>query len=144
MDKAQQHSATTPNEYEAQAEKFCRKYGVKISARFIKYAPYFLDDKESRDIFRVTVSRGNKSFSIKFGQSLNDSTGNGANKPTAYSVLACITKDDPGTLEQFCSNFGYDTDSRKAEKIYKGVVKEWAKVSDFFTASEIEALQEIN
>lgn len=61
----------------------------------------------------------------------------------AYDLLAAITKNDPGTFEDFCSEYGYDTDSRKAEEVYRAVVKEYAKVRKFFTPAELEALQEI-
>jgi hypothetical protein len=63
--------------------------------------------------------------------------------PTAYDLLTCIQKSDPGTFDEFCSEFGYDTDSRKAEQIHAAVVLEWHKVRDFFTPEEIEALQEV-
>jgi len=63
--------------------------------------------------------------------------------PTAYDVLACLTKYDPGTLENFCSDFGYDTDSRSAEKTYNAVKDEYQNVSMLFTDAEIEQLQEI-
>lgn len=64
--------------------------------------------------------------------------------PTAYDVLACLTKYDPYTFESFCSDFGYDTDSRKAKKTYKAVVKEWQNVQMLWSNEEIEQLQEIN
>lgn len=63
--------------------------------------------------------------------------------PTAYDVLASLTKSNPGTFEDFCGETGYDTDSRSAEKTYRAVVDEWLKVSAFFTAEEIEKLQKI-
>lgn len=64
--------------------------------------------------------------------------------PTAYDLLASITKYDPDTFENFCSEFGYDTDSRKAEKTYFAVQEEWNKVRKFFTTEELEKLREIN
>ncbi len=60
-----------------------------------------------------------------------------------YDVLTCVQKSDPGTFEDFCADFGYDNDSRKAERVYRAVVEEWRKVRSFFTEAEIEALQEI-
>ncbi len=63
--------------------------------------------------------------------------------PSAYDLLTVIQKSDVGSFENFCSEFGYDTDSRKAESIYHGVVKEWTKVQRFFTKTELEQLQEI-
>lgn len=66
------------------------------------------------------------------------------NIPTPYDMLSCLTKTDPGTFDSFCGEFGYDTDSRKVEKTYFAVQEEWNKVRKFFTADEIENLQEIN
>jgi hypothetical protein len=64
-------------------------------------------------------------------------------KPTAYDVLASITKDDPGTFEQFCGDFGYDEDSRRAEDVYRAVVEEWKRVRRFFTDAELTEVREI-
>lgn len=63
--------------------------------------------------------------------------------PTAYDVLACLTKDDPGTFENFCNEFGYDTDSRKAEKTYHAVVDEYQMVCALWNEEELEQLREI-
>lgn len=63
--------------------------------------------------------------------------------PTAYDVLACLTKYDPWTFEDFCSAYGYDPDSRTAKKTYKAVCKEWADVCRLWSDSEIEQMQEI-
>lgn len=130
-------------EYTKQAVDFLKSIGAKMTAKFIAYKPHFQDDKESRDVFRVTFSRPGRRFSLSFGQSLNDSTGRGDKPPTAYDVLACIQKYDPGTFDNFCGDFGYDTDSRKAERIYKAVLKEWAKVEKFFAVEELDKLNEI-
>lgn len=64
-------------------------------------------------------------------------------KPTVYDILACLTKYDPETFEDFCRALGYDTDSRSAKKTYKAVVKEYLNVCKLFTDEEIEDLQEI-
>jgi len=78
--------------------------------------------------------------SINFGEGIQAKT---IIHPSAYDFLTCLTKNDPGTFENFCGDFGYDEDSRSAERVYKAVCKEWEQVSAFFTASEIELLQEI-
>ena len=64
--------------------------------------------------------------------------------PRPYDVLSCITKNDPGSFEDFCSDFGYDTDSKRAEATYWAVVREFRNVEKFFTAEELAELQEIN
>lgn len=126
--------------YEKSAVLFAQKHGVKLS--FIgdpEYKKHFADDRDYRYVFKCRLSRGGKSYTFNFGQSIND----GAKKPTIYDILACLQKYDCGSFENFCSEFGYDTDSRKAEKIYKAVWKEFKAVDRLFN-DVIEELQEIN
>jgi hypothetical protein len=63
--------------------------------------------------------------------------------PDEYSILACLQKYDVGSLEDFCSEFGYDPDSKRAEKIYKSVCKGYDNVCKIWSDIEIEELQEI-
>lgn len=63
--------------------------------------------------------------------------------PTEYNVLACLTKYPVETFEDFCLEFGYEEDSRKAHKIYKAVKEEWQNVAMLWNDEEIEELQEI-
>jgi len=171
----------TLSTYEQQAIDFLAATNTEFLATFKKNGKHFDDDKDFRDIYKVTLKKGSRSYSFDFGQSIMNSqyyqdtiqertytlsggcrTGNytinaiekyqsGSRPlklvkglpPTAYDVLTCLTKYDPGTFEDFCSNYGYDTDSRKAEKIYKEVCDEWLNVAKLFTDAEIEQLQEI-
>ena len=64
--------------------------------------------------------------------------------PSVYDVLACLTKYDPGTFEDFCSDYGYDNDSRTAERIYFAVQKEYTQLARLFTPGQMEELAEIN
>ena len=64
-------------------------------------------------------------------------------KPSSRSILACLTKYDPDTFENFCSEYGYDADSKTAEKIYNAVINEWQNVCALFTDEEIQELAEI-
>ena len=65
-------------------------------------------------------------------------------KPSEYSILACLTKYDPESFENFCKEFGYDEDSRTTERTYNSVVKEWQNVCMIWADNEIEELREIN
>ena len=64
--------------------------------------------------------------------------------PSEYSILSCLTKYDPESFENFCNEFGYDEDSRTAERTYNAVVNEWQHVCMIWTDDEIEELREIN
>jgi hypothetical protein len=131
------------SEYTEQAEAFLKAHGIKFKAVYLEYGKHFPDDKEERDIYRLSLRRGTRGFSVRFGQSIAHSD-YGNTPPTAYDLLACLTKYAPGTFENFCADYGYSDDSRKAEKVYKACRREWAKVSRFFTAAELEELQDIN
>ena len=80
--------------------------------------------------YRCTVSGKSRGhFTLDFWNSYADEAHNAtpiwkrkasarANKiPDAYSLFACMQKYDPGTFEDFCGDFGYDTDSRRAEVV---------------------------
>lgn len=115
------------------------KFGNSINASGKWHIQYhgkkvFNDDKEAMKFCRITAgyywprdAKRNEHFA----------------PPSAYSVLACLTKYDPGTFENFCSDYGYDTDSRKAEKVYKSVLDEWENVQKLFNEQELELMQEI-
>jgi hypothetical protein len=178
----------TISEYQQKAIKFLKSTNTQFNAEFLRFGKYFSDDKEGRDIYKITLTRGNRVYSFEFGQSINKSgeykvakhlenkiwceqttggkkslTANEFKKlkyiqgierdilknenfsaPNEYDVLACLTKYDPGSFENFCSDFGYDVDSRKAEKIYLAVKDEYLNVTRLFNDEEIQILLEIN
>lgn len=63
--------------------------------------------------------------------------------PSYYDVLACLQKYDIGSFDDFCSEFGYDIDSRQPDKTYKAICKEYDNICRLFTDEEIELMQEI-
>jgi hypothetical protein len=126
--------------YQQQGIEFLRSTGTTFTASYKDHAPYFIGEKESRDIYYITLKNSRHRYRFTFGQSI----ANSGMAPSAYGVLAGITKSDPGTFEDFCGEFGYDRDSRNAEKIYNAVVKEWENVQKLFPEIELEQLREIN
>ena len=65
--------------------------------------------------------------------------------PSAYDVLSCISGDArcPQRFSEFCSEYGYDEDSRKAYATWERCLGLAEELRRFFNAKEIEALQEI-
>ncbi len=168
----------TITDYEKQAQDFLDKTGTKFEVEFIEYGIHFDGDKDKRDIYRITLSRGGRSYSFNFGQSINCSgmywlfgsykrgvvhskkeimqsriAGNTSTRewdknkdfkpPTPYDVLTCLQKYDPDTFENFCSEFGYDTDSRSAEKTYNAVMAEYINLKILYSDEELEQMAEI-
>lgn len=138
----------TMSDYEAQANKFLADYGFTFRAAYQGgKCPLWCDGGCCHgDQYRVTLKRtgdARKSVSFDFWNSLNDSQQ--GKTPSAYDVLACISSDyyTPDTFEDFCSNYGYDEDSRKAEQSFKAADKFARKLRAFFTEAEATALSEI-
>lgn len=128
------------NQYEQQAEQFLKEVNAKYTITFKEFGKHFQDDKYSRNIYRVKLYRNGKSYSFNYGDSVNNTRLR--LKPNIYDVLSCLIKYDVGSFDNFCSEFGYDTDSRKAEKIYKLVCKEFEGVERVFS-DVMDKLQKI-
>ena len=148
--------------YEVEAEKLLDSMGIEFSANFLYHGPHFEWEKENRNVWALLLVRGDRTvwrLEVRFGQSINDSFKKLKNygdikrpfklvparikAPTAYDLLACLTKYDPGSFPNFCADLGYDEDSRKAEKMYMATQEEWHKVSGFFSAEELEKIREV-
>jgi hypothetical protein len=154
-------------DYNKQADDFLKETGTTFEANFVGNMLYFEGDKEPRDVYQITLKRDKKTYSFRFGQSINNSgemvkrnpygktiydheliprrnrlgTYIGRIAPTPYDILTCVQKYDIGTFSNFCSEFGYDIDSRKAS--YFAVQEEYENINRLFH-DVMEKLQEIN
>ena len=66
-------------------------------------------------------------------------------KPTIKDMLSSFMLDDVSgmSFKDFCNEFGYDNDSIKALKIYKGCQRETEAYYDMFDSEEREILREL-
>lgn len=88
-------------------------------------------------VFRSKAFRGQMTtvFSMGYGHQ-------GA-EPKAKDVLDCLASDASSADESFedwASNYGYDTDSRKAERTYKAVQRSAARLQKFLGDSAYRTL----
>ena len=81
-----------------------------------KSAPW-AEDGRYRPHYRCTLKRGRKSYTFDFWDSTK--AGETGEPLTAYSVIAGLEWHTPETFEDFCAEFGYDSDSRKAVATFK-------------------------
>ena len=166
-------------DYQKQGADFLTETGTTFKADFVGNDYHFDDDKEKRDIYRVTLERNGRKYSFRFGQSIVNSRVPGVPFmptscdvclsmyrkrtpgtrnfptiaehrkhasgviPTAYDVLSCLTKSDPGSIDDFASEYGYsDCKPSKIIKTYNAVVEEWKGVSLLFS-DVMDKLQEV-
>ena len=131
---------------------------LDISVKFTGVKSYF-DDKKERLTGQFKIKRDNREIIFDFGFSLNDTkTFNSAYKDKQeffdgllYSCL-CSCKSDyyaSNDFEEFCSEFGYNSDSIKDKKLWEKcligltflyIKKQFNKLQKIFSDNEIECL----
>jgi len=145
MSKQNSPAVAEVSNYEKQANDFLANTQSTLSIKFLKHDFHFDGDKNTRDIYLCVLKRGKLSHKIKFGQSIVNSEK--GLEPTAYGILTCLTKYDTGSFENFCGDFGYNTnsyaESRKARKTYNAVRKEYEALAKMYSEEELSLMAEI-
>lgn len=138
------------NEYEKQAQDFLGRFNMRFSVKKLETVDHFPDEEDAgynglRWKYQFTLKRVNgKRFTFIFYDSISNYM-DGV-EPTAYDALSCLNLDSyiPDNFQVFCDNAGYNSDSIKANRIYKRVDKFARRINAFFTTEELEALREVN
>ena len=111
--------------------------GLNVSVSDPEYRKYFPEDKESRNVYKVTLKKNGHQATMTFGQSIFKTMDN--EDPSLYDILTTIGSEltmEDESFEEFCSEFGYDSDSRKAEKQFKGLQKQNRRLSKVISKTE--------
>lgn len=110
--------------------QFVNKNRIRISVDYAdenKNAPGWKDANH----YKVTLKMGRKSLTTYFSQGYGIQ-----GEPKAADVLNALASDSAGfdnarSFEDWASEYGYDPDSRKAEKIYRVCERQAAKLKNF-------------
>lgn len=134
--------------YTEQAESFLSNHSLRFRATRARNqtAPPWAESGERHGIkYRVTITRKGKPGRLSFDFWNSIAAMEKGETPSAYDVLACISGDVycPDTFADFCAEYGYDEDSRKAEQTFKRCRKFADRINAFFAPEEIERLSEI-
>ena len=83
--------------------------------------------------YKVTLKCGNRQMTLYFSKGYALS-----GEPTAAEVLDCLASDavsieNAVTFADWAHEFGYDTDSRKAEKTYKLCLRQTKKLANLIS-----------
>lgn len=136
---------------------------IYVGFRWDGIRKYFDDDKEESQCIVIKMKREGKEITFGFGMSINDTmliqgkdiSNNYFFKTPSisrnireikmdllYSILACAFLDYQfyDNFEDFCMEFGYDTDSIKAEKTWIACKEQSRKLQKIFHEEEIECL----
>lgn len=111
--------------------------GLKVSATWVGTdTSYGMADK-----WRVTISRNGARMQVPFTQG----AGFGGKPPTVDTVMESLVLDARGgeeDFDDFCSEFGYDVDSRKAHGVWKACQSIRERLPKVLTAEEWEKISE--
>ena len=66
-------------DYQKQGTDFLKKTGTTMEVKFNRQGKYFDGDKEERDIYDITLTKGERSYTFQYGQSTSVS---GENPPS--------------------------------------------------------------
>ncbi len=104
-------------------QELIAKHNIKFSQEYIGYRPDGMMDKDMNH-YKCRITVGRRGFSLYFSQGYGIK-----HEPELAGVLDCLASDAAGyenaqSFEDWASEYGYDLDSRKAEKIYRTVKRQ--------------------
>jgi hypothetical protein len=107
--------------------EFIRQNKISLSAVYTDANALMNDTR--MDHWKCVFRSGKRRMTVTFSKG----PGHNGAEPTAEEVLDCLASDASGvqnarSFDDWCSEYGYDTDSRKAEKIYKACVRQSAEL----------------
>ncbi len=110
-------------------KQFVNRNGIKATSVMVDSNPNMPDF--DGDNYKVTLRMGHKQFTVPFSHGCAI-----CHDPEAADVLDCLASDAAGvenatSFEDWASDLGFDTDSRKAERTYKVTIAQSAKLKKF-------------
>ena len=99
--------------------QFCNSNKISIDSEMVDENPNMVRDNWQAYHYKDRLTFGKRQLTTFFSMGLAHT-----NEPDAEDVLDCLASDAAGientrNLEEWCGEYGYDADSRKAEKTYK-------------------------
>lgn len=106
--------------------EFITENGISMKSEYADSNPNMTDFHG--DHWKVIVKANGKRMTLHFSKGY----GHNGKEPDVCEVISCLASDasslEGNDFESWCSDLGYDTDSRKAEKTYKVCERQAAKL----------------
>lgn len=126
-------------------QEFVREHDITMTAEWADSNPN-MPDSANMDHWKVTFKRRNVDgqrrqlttyFSMGYGHN--------GREPKAEDVLDCLASDASGyhnarSFEDWASEYGYDEDSRTAERIYKTIERQANRLERFLGSDALNDL----
>lgn len=125
-------------------KEFIQKHKITMDCEYADSNPLLVDDEWAKKAharhWKCTLKRGKKRLSVPFSQGCGI-----AYDPDAENVLNSLRCDSEGldqAFESWASDLGFDTDSRKAHRLFLICKKQKSKLEKFLGAELFEELKE--
>jgi len=102
---------------------FIKSAGLSMSAAWTDHNPNMDDEgRAPMDHWRCTIRSGKSRMSLVFSMG----AGHDGKRPELADVLDCLASEAAGlensqNFDDWCAEYGYDTDSRRAERTFKAI-----------------------
>lgn len=109
-------------------KQFAKKHKITLAYDYTDHNPNM--PEFDGDHYKVTLKRGRKRMTLTYSKGY----GHTGEPPAVDEVLCCLAQDvgyEGESFEDFCSNFGYDPDSRKASRIFEACNRQTQKLRNF-------------
>jgi hypothetical protein len=115
-------------------DEFVKQYRIRMSAARAQSNPN-MPDSSSMDHWKCVLRRPSHTLTVFFSMGY----GHNGKEPTAEEVLDCLASDAASIdntrgFEDWCSDMGFDIDSRKAEQTFKACEHQAARLKTFLEA----------
>jgi hypothetical protein len=122
------------------ARQFAEDNRVRLACEWADANPH-MDGSDRMDNWRCKLRCGRRAMTVYFSKGF----GHNGKEPDVAEVLDCLASDaasveNAGSFEDWCGEYGYDTDSRKAEATYRLIEKQAAKLKALLGADEYKLL----
>ena len=111
--------------------EFIEKYKITMGCEWTDSNPNMVDDSWAASHYKCVFKCGRRRMTTYFSMGSAHTE-----EPTAEDVLNALVSDASGfensvSFEDWAADYGYNTDSRKAEAIYKAVERSTKKLRNF-------------
>lgn len=145
------------NEYEYQAKEFLEKTNSTLKIEYdgdVEGFPFDAKDHNKHRKYICILQRhhcpcadyNRQIYKFTFYGSYADWQND--KDPSEYDVLACLECLDPGTIDEFVAEYGYEVhewaDVHRIEDTYDAVKAEYEALVQMYSELELEVLAEIN
>lgn len=123
--------------------QFIIETGIVLTSESTSLNPH-MADSERMDNYKVKL-RGKRLGNATMRLYFSKGTGHNGAEPTASEVLDCLASDAAGVANSngfadWCREYGYDTDSRTAEKIFNTYTRQASRLKAFLGAEYFKTL----